>query len=334
MILLDSLYINNSGGKVLLNILIQELNQSKLDVYYLLDKRCEGSYPFLPKEKVTYLEAGLIRRHQFYKVHGHQFTKVFCFGNIPPTIKLKVPVYTYFHNLLLIEQPQQYPFKSKLSKKLKGFLIRFLKKNTNKFIVQSMNVKQSLIHYLNFKEEDCLIIPFYRELSLDSLPSTKKKEFVYVSNGNVHKNHTTLLQAWELLKKEGIILPLHLTITQEYSELLLSIEAYKKNGVHIVNHSFVDVKTLYSSCKYLIYPSLIESFGLGLIEAIDCNTEVIAADLPYVDAVVSPLRKFNPLSPASIASAVKESLMVESDHLISKKKVENQLNQIVELLEA
>ena len=37
MILIDAVYINNSGGLVLLNYLIDTLESTNLKVYYLLD---------------------------------------------------------------------------------------------------------------------------------------------------------------------------------------------------------------------------------------------------------------------------------------------------------
>ena len=39
MILIDALYINNGGGKVLLDYLVEHLEVTNLPIYYLLDKQ-------------------------------------------------------------------------------------------------------------------------------------------------------------------------------------------------------------------------------------------------------------------------------------------------------
>ena len=44
----------------------------------------------------------------------------------------------------------------------------------------------------------------------------------------------------------------------------------------------------YLSSEFLMFPSLTESFGLGLIEAIECGCKVIGADLPYTYEVCEP----------------------------------------------
>jgi len=333
MLLFDALYINNSGGKVLLDYLISELNKSTHNVFYLLDNRCNGSYPFLPAEKTLYLEASLLNRHKFYKKNKQRFSKILCFANIPPTVKLNIPVYTYFHNLLLIQQPPSYPFKNKIKARMKGMLIKALKNYTDYFIVQSGNVKDELCSSIKLSKEKCLVIPFYRTVHIDQKFAEKRNEFVYISNGNPHKNHSALIKAWQILKdQKNIDLPLHLTITDSYPALIEQIQNLNSEGYKIYNHKEVDVKQLFRICKYSIYPSLIESFGLGLIESIDTETELIAADLPYVDAVVKPLEKFNPNNAQSIADAVCRAIQNSSNKLISQKKVADQIAELISLL--
>jgi glycosyltransferase involved in cell wall biosynthesis len=333
MILLDCLYINNSGGKALLDYLIEELHQSNADVFYLIDERCKGSYPFLKIEKTIYLKASLKSRHQFFKVNKDKFNTVLCFANLPPTIRLQATVYTYFHNLLLIDQPTGYPLKSKVKAKLKGIVISWNKKNTDYFIVQSENVKKSLINYLNFPENNVLVIPFYRPISISQDFSSKKDEFIYISNGNPHKNHVTLLKAWEIMAEQfNRHIPLHLTITEEYPALLSLIEEYTSKGILIYNHGKVDVKELYSKYKYTVYPSLIESFGLGIAEAIEADCEVIGADLPYMHAVIKPTATFNPVDPKNLAEVIMEVFKNQFTKKQSSLIIKNQINDLILLI--
>ena len=95
MILLDAMYINNSGGKILLDYLIEQLEIRNCSVYYLLDDRIKGNHSEIMKNRVTYLKASIIKRHIFYRENKELFSKVLCFGNLPPFSRLNIEVYTF-----------------------------------------------------------------------------------------------------------------------------------------------------------------------------------------------------------------------------------------------
>ena len=65
MLLLDSLYINNSGGKILLDYLVEILETHKIPTYYLFDERCKGDFPMVPNRRKVFMKATLINRHSF-----------------------------------------------------------------------------------------------------------------------------------------------------------------------------------------------------------------------------------------------------------------------------
>ena len=45
MRVLDALYINSGGGKVLLDYLIKNILSKEIDFFFLLDNRVKGCYP-------------------------------------------------------------------------------------------------------------------------------------------------------------------------------------------------------------------------------------------------------------------------------------------------
>ena len=93
MILVDALYINSGGGKVLLDYLIQELEKTDKKIYYLLDNRIKDNIQQIKDtNKVLYLPASFNKRHLFYKENKNLFSTVLCFGNLPPNIRLKAKV--------------------------------------------------------------------------------------------------------------------------------------------------------------------------------------------------------------------------------------------------
>lgn len=332
MLLLDSVFINNSGGKILLDYLVKELENNIKDVFYLFDKRCENSFSEIPGNRKLFVKGSLISRHKFYKGNSDKFSKVLCFGNIPPTLKLEIPVFTYFHNVSLFYQPNIYSLKEKSLKKLKGKFIDFITGNTDFFLVQTDEVKKLLNSNVKSSFDKCLIFPFF-DVKTKTYTERKgsRSGFVFISNGNSHKNHLNLLKAWEILGKRGLFPELHLTVTKNYSQLVEKINEAISNGLQIYNHGYTNPYNLYYRCKYIVYPSLCESFGLGLIEAVESGCDVIAADLPYVYEVVKPTATFNPYNSLSIADSV-EGVISNSKSKKTELVVENQIQNLLELL--
>ena len=66
----------------------------------------------------------------------------------------------------------------------------------------------------------------------------------------------------------------------------------------------------------MIFPSLLESFGLPLIEAEYFSTPILAPELDYVRDVVKPHQTFDAQSPVSICSAVLRFLNKEENYSI------------------
>lgn len=332
MILLDSLYINNSGGKVLLNYLVEEFEKSKLNVFYLFDERCKNDFKDIPVERRIYIKASLINRLKFYKKNRRSFEKIFCFANIAPPIKIKeAKVFTYFHNVSLLEQPEKYSFKEKTIKQLKKYLIKYLSRNTDFFVVQTLSVQNLVLRKLDIKKSKILIHPFYKEAKFESNKSKDEQTFVYISNGNKHKNHLTLFKAWEKLAELDKFPMLNVTITDNFKYLIEEINRLKKKGINIRNHGFCDPEDLYRNSKFLIYPSLMESFGLGLIESCQANCYIIAADLPYVHDVVIPTKVFDPYNSNSIVDSINE-IFKNKNLKESKLKISNEIDKIIKLL--
>src|SRR6478609_5892584 len=187
MLLLDALYINNSGGKVLLDQLVNALHESGIKVFYLLDARLKGEYKFLEEENTLYLNASLSERKKFYKQHQQTFVKVLCFGNIPPPIRLKAKVYTYFHQLLYLETPIGTPFKKRILTQAKSWYIKQLKYNNDYWLVQTTYGQALLSEKYGVNTEHIQLYPFFK-IPPSTLATTTKSyhDFLYVSDGNPH----------------------------------------------------------------------------------------------------------------------------------------------------
>lgn len=309
MILLDAIFINNSGGRVLLDYLVEEAHKSGLDFYYLLDSRVKGAYPFLQENKVSYLPGSFKVRHSFYKGKESAYQTILCFGNLPPSIKTKARVFTYFHNVLFAEGTSNFSMKSKFLWMIKRIVFKNLIKNTQFWMVQSEEVKSLMIKKWNLPSDNLLIRPFYPELPFSNEEiKLEQDSFLFVSDGNLHKNHANLLSAFKKLCQIHPQAKLILTISKNYPQLLEEIEALQNQGLDIENLGIVKRSELYKYYKKyscLVYPSLKESFGLGLIEAASVKMPIIASNLPYVFAVANPVATFNPENVESIFESMK-----------------------------
>lgn len=332
MLLIDSLYINNSGGLRLLEYLVAELQRREVEFYLLADMRCHGKFDGC--KHVRYMRASLWERKKFYKAKAKSFSSVLCFGNIPTPITIDVPVYTYFHNINLLTLAEANSVKVKAVSWLKREVFKHYKKNTDCWLVQTSNTAEELVNHLKESHERVILMPFY-ELP-DGVPEIASQphgdDYVFVAVDVPGKSHKELLEAWRILHKKGVDKTLHLTV-QDGSPLVEKIKNAQNEGVKVVNHGvipFPEVFSLYKQSKAIIYPSHNESLGLGIVEAITAGCDVIGSDLPFLHSICKPSGVFNPYSAESIAEAV-----MAYERGVSKKSeltIYNHIDELVGLL--
>jgi len=250
----------------------------------------------------------------FYIKNKNKFNKVLCFGNIPPPVKLNAKTFTYFQQKLFLSIPKELPFKVKLILFIKSKIVKYLSCNTNFWIVQTKLMKENLLNKFSIsKTKKVLIYPFYPPLIFPNqeVVIRKKSCFLYVSTYNTHKNFENLLKGFKLFydtHKKG---ELHLTLKNDESDIIKEIKNLISDGYPIFNHGFVNsirLTCIYRQSEFIVYPSLIESFGLGIIEGIENGCQVIGADLAYTYAVCKPSITFNPKDIISISTALEKTL--------------------------
>lgn len=336
MILIDALYINDGGGKVLLEYLIEELKNSEKEVFYLLDKRMEQDHLKLSiGNQVLFETASLSKRKRFYVKNKNTFSTILCFGNLPPNVRVKSKVYTYFHQLLFLKVPQEMPYHKKGMYYLKTRILNHYKKNTDFWLVQTNLVKESLSKKYVIKKEKIICKPFFPPLprSVENFERIQN-QYLYVSNAPQHKNHVRLIEAFCTFYDDYQTGNLVLTVSDDFPIIKQLIIEKQDQNYPIQNIGFVDryqLQKYYQQSQYVVYPSLTESFGLGIIEAIENGCKIIAADLPYTYAVCEPSFVFNPHDEASMKQALIYSL--ENELQPSKTKVRNEINEVIKLLE-
>ena len=106
-----------------------------------------------------------------------------------------------------------------------------------------------------------------------------------------------------------------------------------QSGVPIIDIGFVsenDLTAHYLNADVIIFPSLYESFGLGLIEATKFNLPIMASNLPYVFEVVEPNITFDPTSSQDIYTAFLKSkeILGNSAKIKCKNKIYDLIQEI------
>jgi len=342
LLLIDSIYIHESGGKALLEYLLRSLSQAEVPFFLLADERLEiSSYSNIPENKLVKLLSTESNRKHFYEENSTSFGTIFCFANVPPPVTIKrQKVFVLFQNTLILSTPDEkngYGAKQKFLFFLRRKYIQYRNKPQYHWLVQTQAMKARLSKRLSIQDNHVEVMPFFdfAEQGMVGQYVRKPNSFLYVADGVPHKNHEILLDAWEYLFDHYQVKPeLHLTITDRFVNLLARIESLRKRGLSITNHGRLEkqeLAALYGQSEYLVFPSLSESFGLPLLEAVQAGVKVLAADLPYVHDVIIPSGVFDPMKVEAIAEQVAKTIQLRNTKE-SRKLVRNEIDRVIEVL--
>jgi len=330
MILIEAINISSGGGVNLVVALINKLNKEK--VPFMLIRNRKAVLPNLLEEnEILVQNTSIFNRSKLVKTYIDQYqpTAILTF-NFPLPFKAEnIRVITDFQNLHLVNHYDSSAFSVK-----QRFLF-FLKKKYLNFFYQNSDLYITPTSYINaqFKETygnriPCKTLSYFDKDTLEKLKEKFiqnkvekiKNAFIYVSSPSDHKNHKTLLVAWELLNKENVnpILKLTLPLEDERSKPFLEkIEQLNSKGGKIINISeggFMDYEeVIYHtySCQFTIFPSLNETFGFGLVEGAIMGNQILVSDRPFAYQVIKPSLAFDPLDEKDIYSKVKKVIANE-----------------------
>lgn len=221
-------------------------------------------------------------------------------GDFP--LKFKKHQILLFHNINLVSINKSFDF---------IFHKYFFKHNINyisKCIVQTDIVEKSLINQFPQLKHLISVLPMppdkiYESSSINNL-NNKKLECFYPASFYTHKNHE-------------IIFDFAKNFTDFLNKIHISITIEKSNN-YFLNNDFItnlgpltkeEVFNKYVQVDVLLFPSVKESYGLPLIEAMKMNLYIVCADLPYARWLCGDQAKyFNPFDSSSLKLALEEVL--------------------------
>ena len=329
LLIINAFNIKNGGGKNLLEYFISNTSFEKI---ILIGNKVNQDLK-VHNNVIKFLKAKNYL-HAFFiclKLVSKDEIKVLNFGNLPFPKVIKHQ-YTLFHRIQLTYLNRAKSHKKMLSFFVQRSLIKILSKETI-WIVQSKIVKLNFI--ASFGECEIFIMPFFsKELPVNIKWSfSESMDIVYFSNAASHKNHNKLFQAWEISrvpKKARLIVSL---TELEYKRLTANLNS--TDG--IVNVGWLKkekMMLILSNCRATIYPSLYESFGLGLVEAANLGCPIYASNLPFVHEIINPSGVFNPKNIYSIKTSIENIYKNEDKLKKSRLIVNDNLKQIEKLIYA
>jgi len=153
-----------------------------------------------------------------------------------------------------------------------------------------------------------------------------KQYFLYVGNAYPHKNLDRLAQAIEALKPKIPDIKLILVGKEDYFYKRLKEKVKRKkleeNIIFFGEATDEELVSLYKEAKALVFPSLMEGFGLPAIEAMANKCLVLASDIPAFNEICQDSAVyFDPLNVNNISSVLNNVIdgdKVQYSNLIKK----------------
>jgi glycosyltransferase involved in cell wall biosynthesis len=249
---------------------------------------------------------------------------VLCFHNLPPVLPVRGTVLCYVQNanLVGIIPTSHLSGWLRIRYAVERFIAHRFRHHIDRYAVQTPTMAAALQDWYGSGAPPIDILPFAdrdMDVGVATRATEKRWDFIYASDGSVHKNHRRLFAAWRLLAEQGVRPSLAVTLHPERDVALRDeVRAMAAEGIRIDDLGFLphsDVIDAYYRAGALIFPSYAESFGIPLTEATKMGLPILAPELDYVRDVCDPAVTFDANSPRSIARAVRRFLSQASDRV-------------------
>ncbi|MFT4646356.1 MAG: glycosyltransferase involved in cell wall biosynthesis [bacterium] len=259
-----------------------------------------------------------------------------CTSNTAPFFT-NIPLITILHDIIYMERGYLKILKSsatayqKFGNVYRKLVVPRVVKKSKKVITVSHFEKNRIAEFFGIKGHTKLDA-IYNGVSEHFKPVTNKKElqrvkekynlpdnyFFFLGNTDPKKNTQGTLKAFsDFLKETGSD---HKLVMLDYDQTELNKLLVEIKDTNLINHIILtgyvkntDLPAIYSQCDVFLYPSLRESFGIPMLEAMSCNVPVIASNtssMPEVSGEAAHI--INPFNPEEITQGLIEILNNET----------------------
>lgn len=344
---IDARLWNESGiGRYIRNLVLNLQRIDKKNTYILfVDKSFEDG-----RWKMEGGRWKVVRTN----IHWHTLKEQFNFHGLLNKENLDLMHFPYFsvpifyskpfvvtiHDLIIDhfntgEASKLFPPLYKIKRTGYKFVINQAIKKAQKIITVSWATKNEIISHYSLNENKITVIyEGVDECIEDNVfrkPLIKDRYLLYVGNAYPHKNLEKLFQAFFKVLDNKKIKNFKLVLVGRedyfYQKLKIKIQNEKKIN-SIVFYGQVndkDLANLYKNAEALIAPSLMEGFGLPLLEAMKNKCLVLASDIPVFKEICGDSAcYFNPKNVNNIAQKIEDTLdkKIPNQNLLIKNGLE------------
>jgi len=233
--------------------------------------------------------------------------------DITPIIRSRKQ-YVYCHNPSpFSEKPihlELLDLKFYLFRRFYGYLYGFFIRRNDAVLVQQDWLRDIFIAKYSLKRV-ITSYPYVRQESIAVKTALPPKRFIFPSLPRVHKNMTLLGDCLEILENDkrwnGNF---YLTISgdeNKYAKYLKNRYAHLKtlNFIGIMTHD--EMMNSYLNYDALIFPSVLETWGLPIAEAKSFQMPILVSDMPYAHETIGnyhSVRFFDPYDPLKLAQLI------------------------------
>ena len=342
MILIDASFVNSLGAVKILTQIIKEISISNRSKFILfIDKRLKDdkTIPTNLFKNTYFIEKGIINRQIKYFSVKNKIKVVFSLGNIPLIfVSKKKYQITYNMQYFIFDQKNIPDMKLKTTWIIKSFIIKlFFLISKSDVAVQTKSMKSLFQNKLKLSENKIFEFPIFKTFKKTNFKK-KTNTILCVSSGEKYKKIESLLVVMKKLKDENNInFTLILTIGSVYKTLLDEINNFIKQGFKIINLGVISedkVEKLLSDNFRVIHPSIIESFGLVLVEAASKGNAIISPNIDYVYDVCKPSITYELEDINGMQNAIAKSFTetIYSSRLTIKDKTKELVNHLINKL--
>ena len=289
--------------------------------------------------------------------------RVIAFGNIGSLIP-SVPQFIYFHNALWLA-PELYPKSNswtRLRMALHWRLVRKSMQRSKRVIVQTRALADMLCEQVELDALQIAIIPPGSSPDENLPPGEEQKIknkigahplLLCVVHPAPHKNLEVVLRATALVHKLHPEMRLALTLdrnihvrkTLPIPEKLYQAQVAKFDNIIEelgIGNAIIwtglltphEVQAWMKQCSVLCFPSLIESFGLPLVDALTAGVPIVAAQRPYAIEVCGTGALYaDPYEPAEWCDCI-DSLLSNHDEYLTVSRASKKQSQKYSYLKA
>jgi glycosyltransferase involved in cell wall biosynthesis len=213
-----------------------------------------------------------------------------------PMIRHSARSVVTLHDIIPLEHPEWFSRKHRL---VVQAAIHLLSRNADRVIVPSVSVKEDLLRRGLMDEKRIVVIPEGCEERFDlshdpqRLTAVRQKYdlpeifALFVGTLNPRKNLGTLLRALSLSGRPELALVVAGSPGWQSASTLAEVGKLRlQDRVRFTGFiDDADLPDLYRAAKMFVFPSLMEGFGLPVLEAMRCGTPVIASSTTSIPEV-------------------------------------------------